>query len=313
MKNKIQFQNGYSLSDLFHDYGTESQCEQALFNWKWSSGYICPQCSNKSHCRLKCRKIYQCNNCHHQTSLISGTIFSNTNLPLTKWFLATYLIVYAKSGISALALKREIGVSYNTAWSMKHKIQQVMKEREDDKHLSGIIQLDDAYYGGQRHGTGRGRGTSEKTPFVAAVSTHDDAVIAMSLAVVRGFRSSEISKWAKKKLTPGSMVISDGLSCFPAVQEAGCRHTVIVTGSGYRSMQKTEFTWINTMLGNIKSAITGTYHSVSRKHLPRYFAEFCYRFNRRFDLKEMIPRFMYIALRTPPMPYRLLKMAEDCG
>ena len=109
------------------------------------------------------------------------------------------------------------------------------------------------------------------------------------------------------------MVISDGLSCFPAVKEAGCGHTVIVTGSGYRSMQKTEFTWINTMLGNIKSAITGTYHSVSRKHLPRYFAEFCYRFNRRFDLKEMIPRFMYIALRTPPMPCRLLKVAESYG
>jgi ISXO2 transposase-like protein len=67
------------------------------------------------------------------------------------------------------------------------------------------------------------------------------------------------------------------------------------------------------MLGNVKNAITGTYHSVKPKHLPRYLAEFCYRFNRRFQLKEMLPRFGYVAVRTPPMPGRLLKLAEAYG
>jgi hypothetical protein len=66
--------------------------------------------------------------------------------------LAIYLITQSKTGLSALALKREIGVSYNTAWSMKHKIMQVMKERDDSKLLSGVIQLDDVYWGGERHG-----------------------------------------------------------------------------------------------------------------------------------------------------------------
>lgn len=314
MKNQIQFQPGYSLIDLFHDYGTEEQCEQALFNWKWPCGFTCPECGNKSFCQLKCRKVYQCNHCHHQTSLISGTIFSNTNLPLTKWFLAIYLVIHSKSGLSALALRREVGISYNTAWSMKQKILQVMKEREEMGSLSGVIQLDDAYYGGERHGSARGRGSANKVPFVAAVSTNSKGYpIAMSMSPVRGFRTAEIAKWAKKKLKAGSHVISDGLSCFAGVKEAQCSHKSIVTGSGYRSVQKTEFTWINTMIGNVKNAIVGTYHSVSVKHLPRYFAEFCYRFNRRFELKEMLPRFMLIAARTPPMPNRLLKLAESYG
>jgi len=70
-----------------------------------------------------------------------------------------------------LGLKREIGVSYNTAWSMKHKIMQVMKERDDSKRLSGTIQLDDVYWGGERHGGKRGRGSANKVPFVAARAT----------------------------------------------------------------------------------------------------------------------------------------------
>jgi ISXO2 transposase-like protein len=69
--------------------------------------------------------------------------------------------------------------------------------------------------------------------------------------------------------------------------------------------------WVNTTIGNIKSAITGTYRAIRDKHVPRYLAEFEYRFNRRYDLAAMMPRLAYVALRTPPMPYRLLRLAED--
>ncbi len=65
------------------------------------------------------------------------------------------------------------------------------------------------------------------------------------------------------------------------------------------------------MIGNVKNAIKGTYHAIGAQHLPRYLAEFCYRFNRRFQLDDILPRFIYVALRTPPMPNRLLKMAEE--
>jgi hypothetical protein len=313
-KNKIQFQAGYSLVELFQNYGIEEQCSQALFKWRWPSGFRCPDCGCGSYCFLKARKLYQCNGCHHQTSLISGTIFEQTKLPLTLWFLAIHLITQAKTGLSALALKRQLGVSYNTAWGMKHKVMQVMKERDDSKPLTGMIQLDDVYWGGERHGGKRGRGTENKVPFVAAVSLNEAGhPIAMNINVVKGFRLTELSRWARRHLQPGSTVISDGLACFSAVKDAGCTHISIVTGGGPQSVTKEEFTWVNTMIGNVKKAINGTYHAINPKHLPRYLAEFCYRHNRRFQLDNMLPRFAYVAVRTPPMPMRLLKMAEAYG
>ena len=111
----------------------------------------------------------------------------------------------------------------------------------------------------------------------------------------------------------GSLVVSDGLACFSAVKKAGCLHNSVVTGGGHQRVTKEEFTWVNTMIGNVKNAITGTYHAINPHHLPRYLAEFCYRFNRRFHLEDMLPRFAYVAARTPPMPNRLLKMAESYG
>ena len=313
-KNKVQFQKGYSLTELFRDYGSEEQCRKALFSWKWPEGFICPQCSSKSYCALKTRPIFQCNSCHHQTSITSGTLFAGTKLPLQTWFLAIHLITQSKTGLSALALKRQLGVSYNTAWAVKQKVMQAMKERDDSKPLAGFVQIDDVYWGGRQTGGKRGRGSSNKKAFVAAVEINKDGrPVRMNMNVVDGFSLTEISRWSKAHLAAGSRVVSDGLACFSAVQEAGCDHFSIVTGGGPGSVEIEDFKWVNTMIGNVKNSMKGAYHSINSKHLPRYLAEFCYRFNRRFDLAALLPRFMYVALRTPPMPYRLLKMAESYG
>ena len=313
-KNQTQFQKGYSLAELFTHFGTEDQCLQALISAKWPNGFICPECGSTCYCTLKTRKLFQCQQCHHQSSALVGTIFESTKLPLTQWFLAIYLITQSKSGLSALALKRQIGVSYNTAWAIKHKIMQVMKEQDDKRPLSGLIQIDDAYYGGEKRGGKRGRGSENKTPFVAAVATNASGhPTYMNFHVVKGFRAAEISRWAKKHLKAGSYVASDGLACFSSVKDAGCEHAKYVTGGGVLSVEKPEFLWVNTMIGNVKNSITGSYHSIQSKHLPRYLAEFCYRFNRRFELDKMLPRLLFAATRTAPMPIRLLKLAEDYG
>jgi len=148
------------------DYGSEEQCRKALFKWKWPQGYICPECGGQSYCTLKTRPVFQCNPCHHQHSLTSATIFASTKLPLTTWFLAIHLLTQAKTGLSALALGRQLGVSYNTAWSIKQKVMQVMKERDDGKALSGVIQIDDVYWGGESRGGKRGRGSPNKHPLL---------------------------------------------------------------------------------------------------------------------------------------------------
>jgi hypothetical protein len=135
--------------------------------------------------------------------------------------------------------------------------------------------------------------------------------LALRLSVVAGFRKRELAAWTEKFIHPDSIVISDALGCFGGVAAAGVEHKPVVTGGGAASMELEDFRWLNTVLGNVKNALRGTYHKASPQHLPRYYlAEFCYRFNRRFDLAAMLPRLGFAAVRTPPMPYRLLKLAE---
>jgi hypothetical protein len=135
----------------------------------------------------------------------------------------------------------------------------------------------------------------------------------MNMNVVEGFRSKEIARWAKRHLSPNSEVVSYGLACFSAVKEAGCQHTCIVTGGGPVCVSLQSFIWVNTMIGNVKRSINVTYHAIDHKHLPRYLAEFCYCFNRRFVLEAMLPRLCYVSLQTPPMLMRLLKMSDVYG
>lgn len=311
-KNMVQFQKGQSLPHFLSLYGTEQQCHDTLFALRWPDGYVCPVCCHTQYSFISTRKLYQCNRCKYQASVTSGTVFDSTKLPLTTWFLAIYLVSQSKDGISSLNLSRTLGISDNAALRVKHKLMQAMKNRDDQIPLSGIIQMDDSYMGGKRHDGKRGRGASGKTAFVAAVSTnlqgHPER---MRMSVVAGFTSVEISRWSSKHLDPSSIVITDGLFCFSAVEDAGCGHEAIITGGGPESVEMKEFKWINTMLGNVKNSIRGTYHSVSQKHLPRYLAEFCYRFTRRFNLKNMVKRLLYAAVNTLPIPQHRLKLAED--
>lgn len=310
-KNKVQFQKGMSLSDFLTRFGTQAQCEQALVAWRWPTGFVCPECGHTGHCVLG-RGLFQCHRCRRQTSLTAGTLFAGTKLPLTKWLLAIYLLTQSKNGISALDLSRQLGVCYNSAWLMKHKLMQAMLEREQGRSLEGVIQLDDAYWGGRRRGYKRGRGTRGKTPFVAAVATDPDSgkPLTMRMDRVRGFRRREIGRWSRKHLVAGAHVRTDGLSCFAAVEQAGCTHEPLVTGGIKGRQRRKAFIWVDTMLGNVKNAMQGTYHAIRAKHLPRYLAEFTYRFNRRFDLAGMVDSLGAAAVLTPPMPYRFVKLAE---
>ena len=142
---------------------------------------------------------------------------------------------------------------------------------------------------------------------VAAVeTTADRKPRRLRLSVVKGFRKREVEKLAKRDFAAGSNVVSDGLSCWPAAEKAGCRRFPMVTGSGKRAAGWTPFRWVNTTLGNIKAALAGTYHHVSPKHAQSYLASFAYRFNRRYQLDSIVERLAWAALRTAPQPYRVI-------
>ena len=118
---------------------------------------------------------------------------------------------------------------------------------------------------------------------------------------------------AKAHIAPGAIVVSDGLSCFPGVAEAGCRHERVVCASTGLSEELTCFRWVNTLLGNLKTAITGTFHAIRRPYVPPYFAEFQYRFNRRADLVAMLDQLASAAARANPRPYLTIKQADVGG
>ena len=310
-RNTVQFQKGLSEAAFRAQYGTEDLCREAVFAMRWPHGFVCPVCGAGEHALVTTRHLYQCRRCRHQASLTAGTIFHASKLPLTMWFQAMYHLTQSKTGISSVELARRLGVTQTTAWKVKHKLLQVMLEREAEKPLAGRIEMDDAYLGGERSGGKRGRGATGKTPFIAAVeTTADGKPVRIKLRRVKGFRRVEVEAFAKRALDPASTVVSDGLDCFTAVTKVGCTHQPIVTGSGRKAARHPAFKWVNTVLGNIKAAITGTYRAVRGKHVPRYLAEYTYRFNRRYDLASMIERLTWVGLRTPPMPYRMLKLAE---
>ena len=174
-RNKVQFQKGLSGADFDKNYGSERQCHASLVSWRWPDGFECPDCGGRPHCVVTrgARKLFQCNACRKQTSVRAGTIFASSKLPLRLWFKAIYLLTQSKKGISSIELSRRLGVTQTAAWMMKHKLKQVMLERNAAKRLKGKVQMDDAYVGGERPGR-RGRGANGKTPFVAAVETTDD-------------------------------------------------------------------------------------------------------------------------------------------
>jgi len=311
-RNKVQFQKGLSETQFAVLYGTEDLCRAAVFGWRWPSGFVCPVCGGTRHSVVKTRALYQCTTCRRQTSLIAGTIFAATKVALGIWFRAMYHLTQSKGGISSIELGRRLGVTQTTSWKIKHKLMQVMMERDATKRLTGRIEVDDAYLGGERNGGKRGRGSPGKTPIVAAVETTPQGKpIRLQLRRVKGFRRAEIATLATRNFAPASTIVSDGLRCFTAVINAGCVHQPIIAGAGRKAALNPAFKWVNTTLGNIKSAITGTYRAIRDKHVPRYLAEFEYRFNRRYDLAAMMPRLGYVAVRSPPMPYRLLKLAEE--
>ena len=131
--NRVQFQPGLSLPEFHAQFGTDGQCADALEASRW------PECGDADYYLLKGgkHKTFQCKCCRLQTSLIAGTLFQSTHLALTIWFLAIYLVSQAKTGLSALDLKWQLGVSYPTAWLVQQKLMQAMVERDAQYTLSG--------------------------------------------------------------------------------------------------------------------------------------------------------------------------------
>lgn len=316
--NRVQFQKGLSMAEFLDAYGSEVKCHETLVATRWPDGFVCPCCGGKAHSRFERegRTYWQCGACRRQTTVTAGTVFEATKLPLTVWFLAMHLLTQAKNAVSALELSRHLGVRYKAAWLMKQKLMQVMQEREATRRLDGRVEIDDAYLGGERMGGKAGRGSENKVSFVAAVQTTGDGKAVLVRYDPIPFTRSAVETWSKTALAASAEVISDGLACFGGVIASGASHSYYVTSgkSGKAAAQHPAFRAVNTLLGNLKTALVGTYHAFAfRKYAHRYLADVQYRFNRRFNLKSILPRLARAAAVTGPRPESLIRMAEVEG
>ena len=314
--NHVQFQKGLSMVEFMERYGTEAKCHAALVASRWPNGFVCPGCGDERHSTFvrEERQHWQCHRCRRQTTVTAGTVFEATKLPLMRWFLAMHLMTQAKNNVSALELTRHLGVRYKAAWLMKHKLLQVMAEREDSRVLDGRIEVDDAYLGGERPGK-RGRGSANKVSFLVAVQTADDGRPMLVRMNRIAFTKDAIEGWANKALAASARVISDSLNCFAGFRDNVADYQAVVVGSGRRSVvTHPEFRRVNTVLSNLKTAISGTYHHFNfAKYADRYLAEVQYRFNRRFDLKSILVRLVRAAVLTRPRPEPMIRLAEVGG
>lgn len=149
-QNRVQYQRSLSMPESIERYGSPEQCEALVRAWRWPEGFACPRCKGGWHSefRRRDRLYFQRSACRNQCGLVS-TVFESSKLPLPIWFLAMHPTTRAKNNVSALELKRHLGVSCPTAWLLKHKVMQVMLSREQWRQLTGRVEIDDACLGGE--------------------------------------------------------------------------------------------------------------------------------------------------------------------
>lgn len=298
-----------TVFDFHEQFGTEAACLARLKELRWGKDlerFACPACQHTQGWWLPKRELVECCDCHHQVSVTAGTVFHRRRSPLWKWFWAAYQLAQDKKGIAALELAKQIRVSYTTAWLMLHKLRRAMRHRNEGYVLTGLVEVDECYVGGDAEGTGTtGRGSANKTPVAVAVELNEEGkpkrVALDTLAKVDGH---SLRQFTEKSVEKGATLKTDGWGAYKTVAKAGYRHKAIVTGSGPTAVKK--FPWVHTFIGNVKRMILGTHHNVSPKHLSNYLAEFAYRANRRWMEARLFDRLLVAAVSDKPVTYKQL-------
>ena len=306
-----QFQRSISLKEFLIKFSTEQACQQELERIRWPDGYACPRCENRGHrCFLRGgRKMFECSQCGHQTHPGVGTIFTDTKLPLTTWFIAIYLLTQSKTNVSALELTRHLDVCYRTAWRMKHKIMEAMTQQESSRQLQGFIEIDDAYLGGERNGGLVGRGSPGKQAFIIAVSTDQEGRPHHAVAdPVARFDKAEVRLWAERRLATNVKVFCDGLGGFYAFDDLELEPERMPSAPGRKSAQHPRMKWVNTVLGNIKRAMDGRYHAIRQhKYARRYLNEATWRFNRRGTMPNIMHKLIVASVACSTLTEKVLR------
>lgn len=277
-----------------------------LYSLKWANGFCCPRCGYGACFVIQTRKqpLYECKSCKHHTTLTAGTIFEKTRTCLSTWFAAIFLVSHDKRGVSATLVANELEISCQTAWTMLQKIRKAMTDRDAPYILSGLVELDDFYIGAPTENGKRGRGTDKNQVLVALSKNKKGHPLYVKMKVIANMKKETVGDFSMQHIEKNSHVITDAHGTFPTLETKG--YTVEAKKFDAKRMPE-HLKWIHTIISNLKSFVSGTFHGLDARHLQRYLDEFCYRFNRRKYTGELFNRLLQACLSTKTITYPELR------
>ena len=282
----------FSRAQFFKTFGTEKKVRDWLWQTRFPSGYQCPHCQSPDFYEHVSRpEVRTCLQCQKQIRLRAGTLFEHSKLPLRLWLQAIQLLMQGKRGISALELKRVLGIgSYRTAWQMLHKIRAALNDRDQQYKLQGVIELDGAYFGHKEN----------KKSVLVAIESKDWVDDHGKPKTRAGFAKIELAvenrenaqSFIDHAIQKNSFVNTDGKPSY---------HQAKNVNLDYQTSENLEWMpWVHKFISNAKTWMRGTHHSVRSKYLNQYLAEYTYRFNRRHDPDGLFQRTLKACVLASP-------------
>ncbi len=285
------------------EFGTEEDCRNHFKSQRDKYGVECSQCGGTEHYWIKSRWSYECKSCRSRTSLRSGTMMQNSNLPFLVWYKTMFLMSCTKKGFSAKEIQRQLGLKrYEPVWAMVHKLRKAMGNRDARYTLEGMIEMDEGYFtvaasDVEKKQGKRGRGAvGKKNVMVSAESTPlEDLETGKKEKHVRYFKakvlddhqSDSVDKEISNSFDNKSIVFTDKSTSYVDISDFVELH---LTEKSSPETTKETLKWVHIFISNAKRNLLGNYHKIKGKYLQLYLDEFCYKLNRRYFGENLFDR-----------------------
>jgi len=291
-----------NLVKLIDRYNCDDKCRDALEMLRWPSGVCCVRCGDMDVIELEKQGRWHCRGCRHQFSVTSGTIMHDSHLPLRKWFLAIYMMVESKKGMSANQLHRTLGVAYRTAWYLCHRIREAMgNDPLTGPTLVGIVEVDETYVGGKKRGKGRGY-KGNKVIIAGAIQRGGQVRIERVPNVKKATLHAFIERNVKDE---AEAIYTDELASYLGIEDHDTRHETVNHSAEEWVVGDVHTNGIEGVWALFKRSLVGTFHKMSKKHIDRYVVELEWRFNNRGNPHIFVDTLRRI-VNTDHMTYREL-------
>jgi transposase-like protein/IS1 family transposase len=269
-----------NLVKQMEHFHSEDKCRELLEGLRWPDGIQCPRCESKKISRSYARNQFVCDSCAYNFSVTSGTMLHDTRLPLQKWFLAVYMMVDSKKGMSANQLKRSLDVSYKTAWYLCHRIREAMGHATDSEGrvlLTGTIEMDETFVGGKTEGKGRGY-KGNKALVVGVVERGGEMILQIATDRTR----KTLHEIGLKHIAPEAVAIfTDEWPAYAGIGDHDTRHGTVNHSQDEYVRGDVHTNIVEGVWSLLKRSIIGAFHHVSIKHLDKYLSELEWRYGNR--------------------------------